>query len=257
MYRNIVISGASSGLGEALAKCFSVPGTRLGLLGRNQDRLVNVSDSCKKKGAETVISLIDVRNREELRSWLTEFDDRYPVDLVIANAGIMSTASGINPVESIDAIADIFDTNFAGVLSTIHPVLERMWSRKNGSIAIISSLCAYRGIPLFPAYSASKAALKSYFEAIRPACASANVFVSIICPGFINTPMNDPDSSKSFLQMDVSEAARIIRQGIEKKSPLIVFPYSHILGLRLLKLLPERIVDRILYKIFLDRQRNL
>lgn len=249
MFRNIVITGASSGLGEALALRYSDPGVTLGLTGRNPERLARVAEYCRRKGAITETAQIDVRQRDALESWLLQFDDRHPVDLIIANAGVLSSESRNNLGESLEEIADIFNINLFGAIASVNPILERMRGRRQGSIAVISSLSAYRGIPRMPAYAASKSALKGYFEAIRPACASNNIAVSVVCPSYIMTPMNKNGARGDKLSLSADRAAELIQSGINKKAALIVFPYSHLLGIRLLQLLPEKLSDYVLYKL--------
>jgi len=249
MFRNIVITGASSGLGEVLALHYSNPDVTLGLTGRNPERLARVAGDCRRKGAVTETALIDVQQRNVLESWLLQFDDRHPVDLIIANAGVLSSVSSNHLGESLEAIADIININFIGAIASVNPLLERMRDRRRGSIAVISSLSAYRGIPRMPAYAASKSALKSYFEAIRPVCASNNIAISVVCPSYIMTPMNNRGASGIKLSLSADRAAEIIETGINKKAALIVFPYSHLLGIRLLQLLPEKLSDYVLYKL--------
>ena len=246
---NIVITGAGSGLGEALAKIFSGKGNTLGLIGRNRERLERVAGECRNLGARVETASIDVRDRDELAKWLEDFDNRFPVDLVIANAGIIATGEPASGTGSGTSIRETFDTNFFGVINTVNPLLERMSARKNGNIAIISSLSAYLGVPLYPAYSASKAALKSYYEGIRGIYARNRVWISVICPSFISTPMNAGHYSP-FKRMTAEEAAHIIKKGLERHRANITFPISHLWGIRLLKLLPDRMADRIFLRIF-------
>jgi short-subunit dehydrogenase len=248
MFNNIVITGASSGLGAALARSFAAPGVVLGLLGRNSERLTEVSGFCKQMGAATKTALLDIRHREQLNDWLVSFDDKYPIDLVIANAGIIAAVPKNQPDQPMSSVLDQFEINFTGVIATVNPALLRMRGRRMGTVAIISSMAAFRGIPLFPAYSASKAALKSYYEALRPTCAADNIDICIVCPSYIDTPMNNKNNSSSLLRMDADKAARIIKSGVEKKKPLLAFPYTHLLGIRLLSLLPVKLGDWILYK---------
>lgn len=218
------------------------------MLGRNSERLAETSVSCQRLGADAETALLDIRHREELNGWLVSFDDRHPIDLVIANAGVNVTVPDNQPDQPMPSVLELFEINFTGVLATVNPVLRRMRERKAGTVAIISSMAAFRGIPLFPAYSASKAALKSYYEALRPACAADNIDVCIVCPSYIDTPMNGNNNNPSLLRMDVDAAARIIKSGVEKKKPLLAFPYAHLLGIRLLQLLPVKFGDWILYK---------
>jgi len=250
MFKNIIITGASSGLGEALARKFATAGIQLGLIGRNEQRLSDIVSHCRRQGATVTSCVIDVRERDRLIKWIEEFDNLYPVDLVIANAGVMHTVRAANPLEPQQAIDEIFAVNVTGVIDTVNPLLPRMAGRGRGSAAIISSLSAYRGLPKFPAYAASKAAVKSYYEAVRGIYAKQGIHISVVCPSYISTRMTDKLKVGKSMLMDVDTAAIRIQQGIDKHLPLITFPWYHSIGLQLLRFLPESIADRILLLVF-------
>jgi short-subunit dehydrogenase len=246
MFRNIIITGASNGLGMSIARRYAAPGVCLGLIGRHNDRLNEVSDWCRKTGTVVESVSMDVRDRDNLIKWIEMFDSRHPVDLVIANAGVMFTGKKGHPTEEKAVIDELFDVNFHGVIDTVNPLLVRMAGRGRGSAAIISSLSAYHGIPTFPAYSASKVAVKAYFEAIRGVYARQGVYISIICPSYVDTDMTGTLKINRFMLMDRERAVDKILHGIERHKALISFPWYHALGIRLLGLLPERLADRIL-----------
>ena len=252
MFRHILITGASSGLGLALARQYASPGVTLGLTGRNEERLREAADACRALGAEVVSGVLDVREGFKLAEWVHDFDERYPVDLVIANAGITYSVNGGVPLEPRAAIRDVMDTNFSGVIDTVNPLLKRMCDRGGGTAVIIGSLSAYRGIPLFPSYAASKAAIKTYYEGIRGAMRQDGVTITIACPGFIETPMTEKLRTSRWMQMQVDKAARIIVKGVARGRANISFPRLHLLGLRLLQWLPEKWGDWILVKLFLN-----
>lgn len=247
---NVIITGASNGLGRSLARLYATPGVRLGLTGRDRDRLDGVARECEAKGASVESVSLDVRDREQLIAWLERFDEAHPVDLLIANAGVMHAARKAAPVEPREVIKEILDVNFNGVIDTANPLLERMRSRGRGSVAIISSLSAYHGTPRFPAYAASKAALRSYYEAVRGQYARAGVQISIVCPGFIRTDMTEKLQMPALLLLDVDKAAAKIKKGIEKNKGEISFPWYLRLGLASLRLIPARLGDWIMLKFF-------
>ena len=246
MYQNIIITGASNGLGMALASRYAAPGVYLGLIGRNNERTNEIASLCRDKGAAVESVSLDIRDREGLRKWITTFDDSHPVDLVIASAGVMYSPKSGHLIEQKATIDEIMDVNFTGVIDTVIPLLERMGERKKGSVAVISSLSAYHGIPTFPAYSASKAAVKTYFEAIRGLYARQGVYISIVCPSYVDTSMTAPLKLNKLLMMGLDTAVDRIQKGIARRKPLINFPWYHSLVLWLLRLLPERLGDRIL-----------
>ena len=250
MFQNIIITGASSGLGEALAKKYAMAGVHLGLIGRDQQRLADICRYCQQQGATLDVISIDVRERDRLLQWIQDFDSTHPVDLVIANAGIMHTVGKSGPLESREMIDEIFAVNVTGAIDTVNPLLLKMARRGHGSVAIISSLSAYRGLPKFPAYAASKAAVKSYYEAIRGIYAQQGVYISVVCPSYINTRMTEKLRIEKMMLMDVESAAIRIQNGVNKHRPLITFPWYHSIGLQLLRFLPESIADRILMLVF-------
>ena len=190
-FRNIVITGAGSGIGAALAQQFAVHGINLGLIGRDLTRLEIITGKCRQAGANVEAISIDVRNKNDLEHWLNTYDDKHAIDLVVANAGITVPLTGPEVHEASDDLFDVINTNYIGVINTILPVIDRMQARKNGHIAVISSLSAYHGIPGFPAYSASKAALLNYLQGIRGRLAVAGIKLTVICPGYIDTPMTE------------------------------------------------------------------
>lgn len=216
--QHILITGASSGLGAALALALSNSATRLLLTGRDAERLRQVAHSCESRGAAVVAETIDVGDRARMRA----FASAYPVDLAIANAGISAgTAAGLEPEAQTEAI---FRTNVEGVLNTIEPVIPGMKQRARGQIAIISSLASFKGFPGAPAYCASKAAVRFLGEAWRPLLRHYGIRVSVVCPGFIKTPMTDANHFHMPMLMTPEEAAAIILQGLERNKGRIAFP---------------------------------
>src|SRR5215470_15407353 len=152
--RHILITGASSGIGEALAQYYAGPETRLALGGRSLLRLKQVAAACRSRGATVAPKVIDVTDRSMMRDWIRAADAETPLDLVVANAGIGVDEGFGRGSESL--ARPIFAVNLDGVLNTAYPAMERMVGRGRGQIAFMSSLAGYRGLPDAPAYSASK-----------------------------------------------------------------------------------------------------
>ena len=242
--RAILITGASSGIGEALAREYAEPGRFLALSGRNEERLKAVAGSCRSFGADADAQTVDVADRDATAKWVKGIDADHPLDLVIANAGISAGTGGRGESES--QARDIFAVNLAGVLNTVWPALGPMRERSHGQIAIISSIAAFRGIPGIPAYSASKAAVKAYGEALRGWLKADGIRVSVVCPGFVRTRMTDKNPYPMPFIMDAAKAARIIRRGLERNKARIAFPWPMYFMAWLLGALPPGWTDPVL-----------
>ena len=172
--QHILITGASSGIGEALAIHYAAKDTVLFLCGRNADRVQAVKQACEVKGAVVYAEQIDVT-----ADWITRCDETAPLDLVIANAGV-SAGPGDGNIESAKTTRLIFAVNVNGVLNTVLPALERMKPRRKGQIAMTSSLAGYRGLPSAPAYSGSKNAVRAWGEALRGAMKPEGLEINVI-----------------------------------------------------------------------------
>jgi short-subunit dehydrogenase len=222
-FANIVITGASSGIGEALALDYAQPGVALALSGRNADRLKAVADACRAKGAAVDEALIDVVDRAALALWLTRFDDAHPVDLLIANAGT-SVDNGLSSLDDFSRVRHTMAVNVDGVFNTVEPLVGRMMARKRGQIAVVASLAGFIGLPLAASYNASKAAVRVWAESIRYVLKKYGVGVSVICPGFVSTSVNANASFKMPFLMNAAKASAIIRRGLERDKARIAFP---------------------------------
>ncbi len=243
----IVITGASGGIGQALARRYARPAVVLALLARNKEKLQQLAKVCEKSGATVVTASLDIRDSEALQHWLHQFNRQYPVDLLIANAGVTSSLGNQGEPESWEAIRRVLDTNLTGVLASIYPLIQPMRQRQQGHIAIISSLAAYRGLPITPAYCASKAAIKAYGEALRGWLAADGIQVSVILPGFVESDMSRQFPGHKPFLISANTAARRIQQGLAKNRAYIAFPFLLHLGSQLLALLPASLGDRVVH----------
>jgi short-subunit dehydrogenase len=224
MPRTIVITGASSGIGEALALRYAREGARLALLGRDRERLDRVAAVCRSGAAQVHAATIDVRAREEIRVWLEDFDRAAPVDVLIANAGVMAGRPPDGEIEPADDSHALIETNVLGVLNAIHPLLPRMMSRGHGHIGIVASLAAFVPLPDSPSYCASKSAVLAYGMALRSLVRPRGVGVSVICPGYVTTAMTQQESGWKPLEMSAERAAELIYRGLARNRPIIAFP---------------------------------
>ena len=237
-FRCIVITGASSGIGEALALDYAAHGIALGLSGRDSGRLGKIAEACRARGATVRADTIDATDRVAMADWLTAFDETQPVDLLIANAGV-SLSQNDPALEKFDAVRRTMAVNFDGVLNTVEPLAGRMAACRHGQIGLMSSLAAFFGRPSSASYSASKAAVRVWGESIRFPLAKDNVGVSVICPGYVESRMSDSlTGAKQFL-VSASRASQIIRHGLARNHARIAFPLALKAAVWLGNLLPH------------------
>lgn len=245
--KNILITGAGSGIGKALAIEYSTQNTNLFICGRNLEKLIETKKICESHGAKVYEKVIDVADKNIVDQWIAEIEKNFEIDLIIANAGISAGTAG-GP-ESFDQVKKIFDTNLFGVLNLIDAAVEKMKFRKRGQIAIISSLAGMRGLPSSPAYSGSKAAVRVYGEGLRGNLAQFGIKVNVVCPGYIKTPMTAVNKFPMPFLMEVDKCAKIIRRGLELNKSRIAFPFPLYFVVWLASLLSSKITDPIFAKL--------
>ena len=222
-FKSIVITGASSGIGEALALDYAAPGVALALSGRDSQRLEAVASACRAKGAMVDAGRIDVVDREALADWLVKFDDAHPVDLLIANAGI-SIDKDNSSLDDFSIVRKTLDVNVGGMLNTVEPLVGRMMQRRTGQIAVVSSLAGFIGLPYSASYTASKAAVRVWGESSRYVLKKSGVGVSVVCPGFVVSRMTAQAPVKMPFLMSSERASKIIREGLARNKARIAFP---------------------------------
>ncbi len=249
--RSIVITGASSGIGEALARHYAASDVALALTGRDAARLAAVADACRERGADVRSRLVDTTDREAMAAWLAEIDAAKPIDLLIANAGISGGTGGTGEAlgESAGQTRRIFAVNLDGVLNSVLPVLPPMRARRRGQIALMSSLAAFRGFPGAPAYCASKAAVRVWGEALRGELQADGVEVSVICPGFVVSRMTAVNRFRMPLLMSAERAAAVIARGLARNRARIAFPLPMYVGSWLLGALPPWLTAPLLRRL--------
>jgi len=240
--RTVVITGASSGIGKALALRYARDRAAvLGLLGRSGGRLQAVADECRRRGAVVQTATLDVRARYEMEQWLQNFDTNTPIDILIANAGVMAGRHLDTDIESSPDSYALLETNVLGVLNSIQPILPQMMARRRGQIGIMSSIAAFIPLPDAPSYCASKSAVLTYGLALRGALRKLGIGVSVICPGYVMTPMTQQESGwKPFVIAPESAADAIVR-GLQRNRSIIAFPFLFALLTRLGGLLPNSV----------------
>lgn len=242
----VLITGASGGIGAALARSYAQPGRALCLHGRDAARLEAVAKSCEARGARVLTLTFDVRDAETVIEQLRTLSEREVIDLAIVNAGVTQAIGGGEIFESFATAREVLAVNLEGALATVAGVLPEMVRRGRGQIALVSSLAAYVGLPRTPAYCASKAALKAYGESLRLRLAPRGVAVSVVLPGFVRTAMTDRVKGPKPAIILPERAAHLIRRGLERNRGRIEFPRRLAWGLRLIPALPQSIAERIL-----------
>jgi short-subunit dehydrogenase len=245
--KSIAITGASGGIGRALAVHYARPGITLGLNGRNEDRLEQVSEMCRDKGAEVVPGLVDVTDAPALGNWLRKVETHTPLDLVIANAGISIGMDAGIPLE--DMTNQTFAVNVQGVMNTVHPAIDLMKPRACGQIAIMSSLAGLLSLPSAPAYAASKASVRAYGEALRGLLAPEGLEINVICPGFVESDMTARNTFPMPFLMSADKAARIIAARLARNQGRIAFPWPLLAVIRTAGTLPAPILDRLISRL--------
>lgn len=241
--KSILITGGSSGIGEALALEYAASGIRLALTGRDQARLEAVAGACRAKGAEVVTGLVDVRDAAAMRQWIEAEDDKTPFDLVIANAGV--SREGLQDLDREARLRRVLATNIDGVINTVQPALDRMRVRERGQVAIMSSIASFLGMPSAIAYSTSKAAVRIYGEGLRGEARRDGIEVSVICPGYIRSPLTQNNTFPMPFLMDADRAAKIIRRGLARDAARIAFPFPMYALVWFMAALPAFISDRL------------
>ncbi|MES0882357.1 SDR family NAD(P)-dependent oxidoreductase [Roseibium sp. SCP14] len=239
----IVLTGASGGIGQALAKEFAKPGIFLALIARDENRLQPLLNDIRALGAEGEIAAIDIRERIGLHAYLQDLDQRHPIDIIVANAGV---TAGLGPNRSRESDEDSdrqIDVNYRGVVNSVTGVTDGMQKRRQGQVVLISSLAGMRSLPDMPSYSATKAAVIAYGHSLRGWLKPFGISVTIICPGFVTTPMSARHQGAKPFEMPAERAARLIRKAIERRKAFYAFPFLLALGIRLQNMLPPVLGD--------------
>jgi short-subunit dehydrogenase len=246
---SLLVTGASSGIGAALAKAYARPGMRLALTGRNPERLSDVAGAARAAGATVIERALDIRDEGALASWIAAIDAAHPLDLVIANAGITGGHHGPGAEESLDEVRQLMEINFLAACVTVQAALGPMRRRKRGQVAVMSSIAGMRGLPYAPGYCASKAALIAYADSLRAFLRAEGIEVAIVLPGFIDTPMVARVIGPRPMMISSDRAAEIIRRGLERGKTRIGFPLPLYWLQRAAMLLPAAPVDMFLNRL--------
>jgi short-subunit dehydrogenase len=223
--KTVVITGATGAIGSALAREYAAAGTRLVLHGRRTDLLEELAARCRAAGAEVETHHFDLCDIAQTRRWAQAVEERHGIELLIANAGMNTNTGEHGAGEDWQAVSDLIELNVKATLALVHAALPGMRRRGGGQIALMSSLAGYFGLPVTPAYSASKAALKAYGEALRGWLQPEGVRVNVVMPGYVDSAMcREMPGPKPFLWLP-EKAAHAIRRGLERDQARISFPF--------------------------------
>jgi short-subunit dehydrogenase len=237
----VVITGASRGLGRALAMAYARPGCLLGLTARDAAALDDVAVQCRLLGADVVVRVADVTEPGALLDWVVELDGRRSIDLLIANAGLFDGRRPGAAGEGLESAIGQLRVNLEGAVRTIDAVVPLMLARGRGHVAAISSLAAVYPLADAPAYSASKAGLVTYCDGLRELLAPSGIAVSVVYPGHIATRQTEAHEGGLPLLMTAETAARRIQAGLARGRSRIWLPTSLALFARIGGLLPPKL----------------
>lgn len=241
----VFLTGASSGIGEALAIEMARRGANLGLLARRRELLESLVEKCEKFGVRVKIFTVDVTDEQAVQDAADALREGFGrIDILIANAGI-----GGNNKETRELqprfVKQVIDINLMGAVNAVYACLPQMLERGEGQLVAISSLAGFRGLPKSAAYSASKGGMTNFFESVRLDVQNRGVSVTIIQPGFIKTPLTSGRQNKMPFLMELEDAVPLFLKAIEKRKKFAAFPWQLATFVRLGRIFPAWLYDKI------------
>jgi 3-oxoacyl-[acyl-carrier protein] reductase len=242
----VLITGAAHGIGHATALVLGRKGTPVGLIDRDAPALAALTQSLRDEGATVASAAADVTDRDGLLGAVADITATLgSIDVLVACAGI----GWLTLVPELDTcrLRQTLDVNLVGVAQSIEAVLPGMIARGRGHLVGVASMAGYRGFPWMINYSASKAALIAYLEAMRPGLRRRGVTVTTACPGFVRTRMcTSIPYQRPVKMIEPEEAARYLVRAIERRPRNCVFPWTMRIGLAVLKYMPDSWFDRLM-----------
>ncbi len=241
----VVVTGASCGIGRALALELASRGYQVGLVARRQRELDDLAHRIASCGGRAQAAVADVGDRQALHAAIQLVADALgPIDVMVANAGI-GIPTRLDPLNVTD-VEDTFRVNVLGVVYSIAAVLPTMLDRGWGQLVAVSSMASFRGLPGESAYCASKAAVNLYMEGLRIALRNRGIAVTTICPGFVATTITPMDSAATPFEISPQAAARKIARAIDRRtSGVVQFPWPMAVLMSLIRHLPDSLVAHL------------
>jgi short-subunit dehydrogenase len=244
LYQTVWITGASSGIGLALAQLLARSGSTVAISARSAEKLADAA--AKNYGSGKLIAYpLDITDQAAVETTVQKIDaDLGGVDLAILNAGTYTPE--MPGTFDIKQIEDQFRTNVFGTTYSLGAILPLMKNRPGAHIAVVASVAGYRGLPRAIGYGGTKAALINMTEAMKLDCDAAGIKLQLICPGFVKTQLTDKNEFPMPFLISTDEAAQSIMRGLASKQFEIVFPRPMAIGMKLLQLLPYRLLFPLL-----------
>jgi NADP-dependent 3-hydroxy acid dehydrogenase YdfG len=240
----VLVTGASSGIGRALAVEYGRGGAKLALCARREAELEETAAEVRQAGGSAIIIPLDVADVDAVGEAVRRADrDLGSLDMVIANAGRGDTRLATRL--TWQDVGPIIDVNVRGAFATLVAAIPVLLAQQGGHLVGISSLAGVRALPTSAAYSASKAALSTFLESLRIDLAPVGIRVTDVQPGFVMTPPNEAATHSMPFLWPVDRAARHIAHKLERAPAVVAFPWPLVVATRFARLLPAWIYDRI------------
>lgn len=246
---SVLITGASSGIGAALARTYAVSGCRLVLWGRDEARLAAIAEQCRARGASIETACFDLTDFAALAEHLVAADSRQALDLAIFNAGLGGSLPNDQVAQDVGAAQRLANVNFTVPVIGANLLAQRMAGRGGGQIVLVGSIAESFPLPMAPLYAGTKAGLALFAEAFGLRLARYGIAVTLISPGFVDTPMSRSlDEPKPFL-IDADKAAAIIARKIARRARHVVLPWQFAVIGALARLVPRSILRAVLSRL--------
>jgi short-subunit dehydrogenase len=247
--KTILITGASSGIGAALARAYAAPGHSLVLWGRNEERLNATAEQCRARGAAIETACFDLAEFGQLIERLGAADLRNPLDLAIFNAGLGGTLPRDCAAQDAGAAERMASVNFTAPVIGANLLAERMAKRGRGQIVLLGSIAESFPLPMAPVYAGTKAGIALFAEALGLRLAKHGVGVTLVSPGFVDTPMSRGLKEPRPFLIGADAAAAIIARKLERDTRRIVVPWQFAVIRTAAKLVPRVVVRAILSQL--------